>query len=347
MSKKYKFDVSKLEQGDILFSSTSAKSSRAIASLTGGDFSHAMIWVDNTIIHAMPDGVYSKNPQRLLFDNPQHFSVMRLVDSPNEDAIFKAKQHARLWVGGLYSKREAAKSVLYHQTDMPPKSPEQYCSKLVAECYLQGGIRLVHNADYCTPNDLAKSELLNTVSGYYLEAKQEDIDKADSFDPNLYIQRETFLWLEKVRVLASRYGENKVLRMDDVGSFLLEHPEHDKEVCQSISTTLYLYLYDIDRKIRPHMYDKELLFKEFAGLSEAECRQTLLIGIKINRLDLEKREADLKKALENAEQSELDYFRLERAHKTNIYNESYRRVEVLHDVWRRFGFKFSGIDATE
>ncbi|MDR6398522.1 YiiX/YebB-like N1pC/P60 family cysteine hydrolase [Herbaspirillum seropedicae] len=345
MSKKYVFNLSKIQYGDILFSSTSAKDSRLIARATGGDFSHAMLGVGNSVIHAMPDGVYSKNPQRFIFDKPEHFCVMRLREKPSDAVIFKAINHARKWVGGLYSKIEAGKSVILHQTETAAKSPKQYCSKLVAECYEEAGIKLVLNAGYCTPHDLTLSELLIDVPDYFREATVADIAYIESFDPNLPIQRETFTWLENLRVLAKEREAHTVLHMDDVVPFLLLYPSHDKAVCKFVNQTLYLYLYDIDRKINPWRYDEHVFLSALKGLAFTEIKRILSREYDINEPDLERRESNVKNARNNLQRMPLDYFKLDLAHAQNLYNENYRRVEVLNNVSRRFGLQRADVPA--
>ncbi|TOD75392.1 hypothetical protein, partial [Vibrio parahaemolyticus] len=81
-------EKSKLQLGDVILTMGEGKSSKLIAKVTGGDFSHAMIYVGNSLVHAIPEGgVYSKNPQRLLFKNANQVKVLRYKGELSNEAI--------------------------------------------------------------------------------------------------------------------------------------------------------------------------------------------------------------------------------------------------------------------
>jgi hypothetical protein len=68
-----------------------------------------------------------------------------LIDSDRSDA------------GARRSKAEAVHSV---RGGPEPRSAKQFCSRLVARAYASVGVQLVPDKDYCTPEDLRVSPLL-------------------------------------------------------------------------------------------------------------------------------------------------------------------------------------------
>lgn len=333
MGKKFVFDLTKLRKGDILFSSSSEYLSRKIARVTGGKYSHVMIDVGNSVIHAMPDGVYSKNPQRMIFDSPDHFGVMRLADEPSQSTIDRATDYARHLVGSLYSIPEAGASAVLHQTDSEWKSTKQYCSRLVAHCFQEAGIRLVHNADYCTPNDIAKSPLLVDVADYYREAHPKDIAFAATPDPVVQLQREEFAWIDKVRELAETNNLDVIAKHNDVYALLIRNPKFDSQICEFVKQTQYLNLYNLDRGLNPHRYD-EKLFLERVVAAGSDGAQVILSEYSVNENDINRRAEYVQMAQQNYSQLGLGFLKLELELAENIYGEVKRRVEVIDNVCR-------------
>lgn len=81
----YILDLHKLQLGDIILESGTTKYSEAIKTATNSDYSHAMLYVGGSIIHAMPDGVYSENPQRIIVESKESLKVMRTKMTLSED----------------------------------------------------------------------------------------------------------------------------------------------------------------------------------------------------------------------------------------------------------------------
>ncbi|MCV5869761.1 hypothetical protein OFN61_31380, partial [Escherichia coli] len=76
-----------------------------------------MIYVGNSLVHAIPEGgVYSKNPQRLLFKNANQVKVLRYKGELSNEAINNIAFFARTFIGTVYSMKEAAYSPKYRET---------------------------------------------------------------------------------------------------------------------------------------------------------------------------------------------------------------------------------------
>ena len=64
-----------IEIGDIILESGSSKFSWWIKYGTNSKYSHAMIYVGHSIIHALTDGVYTENPQRIIVDSINNLKI--------------------------------------------------------------------------------------------------------------------------------------------------------------------------------------------------------------------------------------------------------------------------------
>ncbi|MFD3242392.1 hypothetical protein ACE2AK_25025 [Rahnella perminowiae] len=74
----YLVDHEKLEVGDIILTGGKSFVGTLVKISTFSRFSHAMLWINDTLIHSDSGGVYSKNPQRILFDKRSQVKVLRL-----------------------------------------------------------------------------------------------------------------------------------------------------------------------------------------------------------------------------------------------------------------------------
>ncbi|EGR3456723.1 hypothetical protein DMK83_25635, partial [Vibrio parahaemolyticus] len=253
-------EKSKLQLGDVILTMGEGKSSKLIAKVTGGDFSHAMIYVGNSLVHAIPEGgVYSKNPQRLLFKNANQVKVLRYKGELSNEAINNIAFFARTFIGTVYSMKEAAYSPKYRETTKQSSSTGQYCSKLVAKCYESEGISLVHNSDYCTPEDINQSSFLKPVEGCLRIAKPEEVEYANSYDPNILNQDILYEWLYKAKQTGKDEKAN-IQTINDVEVFVSSNPDYDEVICSFVENTEYLNNYSADRDINLYRYDADLFY---------------------------------------------------------------------------------------
>lgn len=150
------FDLAVLQPGDIILSTQSSLTSRLIRRVTTSRFSHAMLYIDRTIVHAVAEGVWTLNPERVNFE-PHEVEVYRLPNlTPKQrTAICQA---ARAKVGSRYTTWEATLSVVLRLARVKALGQSQYCSRLVAQAYATQGFHLHPNPDHCFPSDLVKCE---------------------------------------------------------------------------------------------------------------------------------------------------------------------------------------------
>ncbi|GAB1259859.1 YiiX/YebB-like N1pC/P60 family cysteine hydrolase [Aurantivibrio plasticivorans] len=312
---KYLLDLKALKPGDIVLESGETPFfSEAIKKATKSDYSHAMIYTDQTLIHAVKkEGVFSKNPQRILVSSEEGFKVLRLKDASLRSKLNRVCDNARTKVGSLYSITEASMSVL--PNNLERTSRKQFCSRLVAQSYSQAGISLVDDANYCTPEDLNNSPLLEVVNNCVREATEKDLEMVSRADPNIENQAETFKWLNLSRKHLKKEGA-EIQTINDVSEHLSKNNSSDKRICKFINSTRYLKLYNIDRSLNPYRYsNQEFIEKLQSALNHGEI---LANEIELNRTELERHEKSLKIARYNYHNVKLKF--------TKLHIQLYRRL---------------------
>lgn len=258
----YILDLGKLIVGDIVLSSGDGKAAAIIKKATSSHYSHAMLYVDNQINHAIPDGgVYSENPQRLIFQSPQDLKVLRLKRSVELQTLLAICDYSGTLVGSVYSVKEAVAAKVLGNQVKDAKSNDQFCSRLVAQSYASVGIDLVVNPNYCSPSDLERSNELSIVEGAVRLANPQELQFAKTPSPIKKNQDVTYNWLYKARDLASSVGV-KIQTINNVNEFLFNCPQFDSAVCDYVRDSGYLEQYLDDMSINSYRYDKkEFLIK--------------------------------------------------------------------------------------
>jgi hypothetical protein len=314
------FDLNKLKQGDILFS-RSRNIGKAIAKATKGPYSHVMLYVGGTLIHAERNGVWSKNPQRITVEDPSLLNAFRLKNPLDENSLISLEDFARSKVGSLYSIPQAISTL--RKPNSVIANEEQFCSRLVAQSFRAVNIELVDNPDFCTPNQIANSKMLEAVIGCVRKASIKNIEFSKTKDYNLEIQKETYIWLRKVRDLTKRRGLKPIHTQNDVNNLVIENPGLDKVIGNYVKSTKYSDYFDIDKKMNPWRYDSAKFIKNI--LATPFPLESLEIEKEINQSQIERYEKNLTGAEQNY-QTGLSFFEIDLNLTNNI-------LKYLYD-WR-------------
>jgi hypothetical protein len=340
VAEQYSFDLDVILPGDILLSSDNTRVSKIISKATNGIFSHAMLNAGMSLIHAMPDGVYSKNPQRYLRADPRQRAVYRLTPEYLKDNIISdAIMFARSQVGALYSVPAAMLSKSISKLKAPPKfdASKQFCSRLVAQAYAYAGINIVGSIDFCSPNDIARSEFLIPVQNGVKKLTSAEISFAKSPDFNTHLQSINFLWLDKTRRLASRRGLGNIATENDVMRLVLENPGLDKVISGYITDSEYPNFYNWDRKKNPHRYD----VKDFLRKSDNKDVLIFIMHKEIEGLnyDLQRHQLHYDAMLSNyGSYTNLRYVNIQIELAKNLLNEAITRRDTLINVAKEIDF---------
>jgi uncharacterized protein YycO len=252
---KYIIDTNNLKKGDIIFSTSFKIISKTIRFFTKSKYSHVMLYVDNSsIIHADGDGVHAYNLQRLLFDDESHCIVYRLKNTTSKNDIDKIVNYMRLLIGRPYTTFEAMLTKFY-QGDL--KSKKVFCSRLVAQAYLESNINLVANSDYCSPEDMRKSSLLKEVSLPLRKLAELEKEIILTTDDKPFIQAEI---TNKLFTNIVKLTSNKNLYdIDTLSNFLLSsNNKYNNDILNIIRKSGYLTMWIKELQDNAPLYDKEL-----------------------------------------------------------------------------------------
>ena len=259
--------IDRLEPGDIILTASSTKMGKVIRASTGGTVSHAMICVQHgSIIDSTAAGVQAWNLQRELFVDDEEVFGFRSREPLPRATIARIVDFARSEIGARYSKPEAVRSVL---GGPKPRNAKQFCSRLVARAYASVGISLVPDDDYCTPEDLRVSPLLEELHDLTETVTPEEIDALDRWPNPLQRMRDS----QNAVLAVARQLDESIENFNDLDRFVREHPEHDGTIAQAYRETGYLDLWKHELQAHPYRYDLALM----ESISDPAMREDLRI----------------------------------------------------------------------
>lgn len=259
--------------------------SKIIRTGSQGEYSHAMLYLGQTIVHAQKPGVFSLNPQRLYVSAPDDLCVLRHLHL-TEEAKCKIANYARSQVGTLYSTSEAITTVILHKTNVCSLTRQQFCSRLVAQSYLVAGIQLVSNVDYCAPGDFLRSEALYLVPDITRLASREDLEVINSRDFVIEDQRHTFAWLNVARAIAAKDGI-EIRSVTDAVSFAIKYPNADEAIAAAIKDSGYLNTWREDDEAHPYRHEEIELIALAQSKHDVFAREVNAIIPSARRFSLE------------------------------------------------------------
>lgn len=241
--------VEVLRPGDIVLTATTGKVSKLVRTATNGIVSHAMICVQNgSTIDSTDAGVQASNIQRELYDPDDIVVVLRLREALDEVRLLQLIDFARSEVGTRYSKIEALRAVL---PGPKPRTKQMFCSRLVARAYAAVGVQLVHDPDYCSPEDLRASPMLVELPDATEHVSGEEL-AAWGARPNPIAEMQR---MQNEILSVARSLNPSVENFNDLDSFVQRHPEHDDVIAAAYRDSGYLDLWRADFAINPWHYD--------------------------------------------------------------------------------------------
>ncbi|HIF9128063.1 TPA: hypothetical protein ACX6RS_000492 [Photobacterium damselae] len=281
--KKYILDIDQLKPGDIILTVESEENAQIGEEKSGSRFTHAMLYVDHQINHATYDGgVFSLNPQRILFESVQDVKVLRYKKRLNKNVLNKVCDFTAQKVATLYSFKEAISSLKFNKSDQKSKTKKQFCSRLIAQAYFSQKIRIAKNPDYCLPADIEKSSKFSIVPQSLRLATPYDIMFSKTEDPNLLNQKVTYEWLNKTRELAkSKVDSYEIQTISDANRFVIEYPTYESEIISYIESSGYLDNYKTDMYKNEYRYNKDLFIqyknKDMINIKNEFCKEPGLV----------------------------------------------------------------------
>lgn len=274
----YIINYTALQCGDIILDRNSSRESEVIRKRANSDYSHARLYVGGTLIESEGLGVQSVNPQRLLYDNPNDFIVLRPTSASEEQKTL-ACLYARSEVGREYAGKDFKKSVVKPIEIEEPN--RQFCTRLIAQAYKFAGYEIVQNADYCTPNEIQSSDKLILVENMFHEANEEEIGIAEH-DGIMKMVDETndqnLIYVSMLEEMRNVTGDLNcdIQTEEDLARYIIEHPKYDEVFSNILINSRYFRLWEIYEKEKPEEFDAELLIKKYGNFAQKYAINNLI-----------------------------------------------------------------------
>lgn len=265
----YIFDFDKLKKGDIILEKADNQTSEMVRRFSHSTYSHAILYVGAGSCIEADDIVISFNIQRKLVENKDYVCVLRLKEEQDPLVIENVILNARMNVGMEYS-IDDAKGIISEKY-RPGNTRRQTCTRFVAQAYEKAGLHLVENANFCSPEELLKSELLVEVKDVLREATDKEIEyaKSETVLPKQHqIIKEV---LGKVREVT----ESDIQELNELKDFVIQHQEYDEAIADILIKSGYLDLWKEEEERMPYHYDLAK-FVQYYGKNVLEAAQLVM-----------------------------------------------------------------------
>lgn len=265
----YVFDLNRLRRGDIILEKADDETSELVRKLSHSTYSHAILYVGGGSCLEADDIVISFNLQRKLVEKKEYVCVLRLKDNVPPEVMENIILNARINVGMSYS-IDDAKGIVSEKY-RPGNLRRQTCTRFVAQAFEKAGIHLVGNANFCSPDELLKSELLVEVDDVLREAEVKEIEYANS-ESILTKQHEI---IKNVLVKAREITKSDIQEINELKDYVIQHQEYDEAIATILAESGYLDLWREEEARMSHHYDIEK-FVEYYGKDVLGAAQIII-----------------------------------------------------------------------
>lgn len=260
---EYIISLDNLKYGDIILTRSNDRTCLKIREFAKSNYSHTLIYRGNkSCLESNAFGVQSVNPQRLIFENLDDVIVMRF-NAPNETYFLETGfANASAKIGMSYASRHELMKSYLEILEKANENTRQFCTRFVAQIYEESGVKIVLNADYCSPSDIENSQVLNKITNVLKKGNKNELKLALEKNHSIELQSDsTYTFLESVRNLIKL----DIQTFDDVENYLLQNPERNEEIDNLIKKTDYFQLGDIEKSKNIIMYSPDLFLKYCAA----------------------------------------------------------------------------------
>lgn len=252
--KKYLIDFSKVELGDILLIISDRGISQAMNRFTGCPYHHAMLIVAHwSYIHSAMNGVQAGNPGYLIFEKPDDVILLRLRERDHR-IVHMATNAVRRKIGMAYSTDEMRQCNRATEDMNALEANRQFCTRLVAQAFANVGIKLVPNPDYCSPQDLRTSPLVEVIGDVLKEGNEEQLEAARKGSVHLDKQEEIH---SDILRQARQITGTDIQSLDQLELHILQHRDSDGPLSEVIERSGYLDLWKDEMHNNSMLYNVE------------------------------------------------------------------------------------------
>lgn len=269
-----RINIDLLQKGDIILTTAEHKISKVVRMVTNSDISHAMICISyGTIMDSTQEGVQARNLQRLFYPEKASIHILRTKTLQDQGVLDKIIQFARAATGTPYSKAQAVGTM---NPFAGKGSSKMFCSRMVARAYASVGLHLVKNPDFCSPEDIRRSSLLEELNPASVTVSQNEIQFFKELPDQTEVMRNaTNKLLKTVKDFAP-----SVEKVNDIDSLLLADPTLDARIASAYQASRYLECWEQEILIYPWRYDENVFSRLYLGTSDKQelleyCEQTI------------------------------------------------------------------------
>jgi hypothetical protein len=248
----YIIDINKLRMGDVLLTRKHDKECELIRKSTNSDYSHAIINVGvGSGIESNGLGVQSINLMRTTYKYADDVIILRYNKDDFEDIIEDVINFSRQKIGTEYSTSEARMAIMAESINAKEEN-RQFCTRFVAQSYKNAGKKVVANPDYCSPNDLCKSNFFEIISGCLVKATKEQVQYANEKDNPISQQTDI---TNEIFEFARNLSNKDIQTFEQLSRYVLENRDKEPEITEFIRNSGYLLMWEKDIKNNPWYYD--------------------------------------------------------------------------------------------
>lgn len=258
---KFVFNEPIMQPGDILLMNTYESQRRL---MPGCQYNHAAIYLgDAFLMEADGTGVVMNHVYSYAFKEKDHGCILRLKkSSPRiiDDALFWIRSRMAMEFGTQQARMVNA----LKDTNQMEHSNRTFCSRLVAQAYHQGGIDIVKNPDYCSPDDFLSSDCLERIDSSLLSFTEE----MSLTVMNRQKERNNSEWntclAEMFQEFSTFYGDD-IQTMDQFLVSAVHHTDKDDTAIDLLKKQKWMTPPKEQTKtIWPWFHDDEEFFKHFS-----------------------------------------------------------------------------------
>lgn len=323
--KKYILNLDALQPGDIVLEHGYKPHSVAIMKMTRSHYSHAMLYEGSTIIEAtLGGGVFSRVPNRFAVVNENDLKVLRFSGEMDPERMETINLTSRTLIGSSYSISEAFKAG-GKKKPKDKKITGQFCSRLVAQCYSAGDIKIVDNINYCSPADIERSPYFSMVENAVKEASEEELAHALAPTPHKKHQESTVQWVKAAKKILKKSGiEAETINDIYSAAASLKNPKVDKLILKEIKGTGHYEFYQDDKSSNPYRYNSQA-FSDAVGSNlkyiDEEIHKEISI-VKVHTMNLNNAKVNLERYPSCLMAAEVDLY-------NNILGITLERLNII------------------
>lgn len=257
---RFVFNEPIMRPGDILLMNTYESQRRL---MPGCQYDHAAIYLgDAFLMEADGTGVVMNHVYSYAFREKGHGCILRLQkSSPRiiDDVLFWIRSRMAMEFGTQQARMVNA----FKDTYQEEHSNRTFCSRLVAQAYHQGGIDIVKNPDYCSPDDFLASDCLEKIE----PSLQSFTEEMSSTVMNGQHERNSSEWntclAEMFQEFSNFYGDD-IQTMDQFLVSAVHHTDKDDAAIELLKKQKWMMApQEQTRDIWPWFQDDEEFFKHF------------------------------------------------------------------------------------